>query len=54
MKDIKQSENANKFEHPTRTAKDEERAWVSLERLETLWLECYVSANLSAFYCDAF
>ena len=38
MKDIEQTDDAQKFEHPTITAKGEERAWVSLEQLETpMW-----------------
>ena len=45
MKDIEQSENAQKFEHPTRTAKGEERAWVSLQQLETLWVNTGTLCN---------
>ena len=51
MKDIEQSENAQKFEHPTRTAKGEERAWVSLEQLETLWVNTGTLCNIECVNC---
>ena len=51
MKDIEQNENAQKFEHPTRTAKGEERAWVSLEKLETLWVNTGTLCNIECVNC---
>ena len=51
MKDIEQSDNGKKFEHPTRTAKGEERAWVSLETLETLWVNTGTLCNIQCVNC---
>ena len=51
MKGIEQSENAQKFEHPTHTAKGEERAWVSLEKLETLWVNTGTLCNIECMNC---
>ena len=51
MKDIEQSENAQKFEHPTITAKGEERAWVSLQQLETLWVNTGTLCNIECVNC---
>lgn len=40
-----------KFSHPTLTAKGEERAWVTLKDLKTLWLNTGTQCNLSCTNC---
>ena len=50
MKDIEQSENAE-IRTPNRTAKGEERAWVSLQQLETLWVNTGTLCNIECVNC---
>src|SRR4030095_4811225 len=40
-----------KFQDPFRTAKGEKRAWVGMERLETLWINTGTLCNLACTSC---
>ena len=40
-----------KFQDPVRTAKGEKRAWVGMERLETLWINTGTLCNLACTSC---
>jgi hypothetical protein len=51
MKDIEQNDPSEKFDHPTITAKGEERAWVRLEKLETLWVNTGTLCNIECVNC---